>query len=295
MKRHTIEHFWNQDRFPFHMAPHTIKPGTVIHPHSHEFVELVYVHEGRAVHQHRGQESEIQEGDVFIIEPDSIHSYSVQPDAAPVKVYNLLFQPTLLTHELKAMMQYSSFVGFFFFEPFLRQHSGLHYYLQLKSLVKIEVEMILRRIQEEYAGKKIGYQIRVKAQLIDLLVLLSRSYEKKEVSLAQGKYSDEEIIQQICHFIEKYSAQDLTLEQISKLSGMSQSSFVSKFKKYTGQTMVEYRNNIRIKISQNLLKQTKLSITEIALEVGFHNFSHFNKMFKHKTGCSPKAFRNTTS
>ncbi len=291
MQRHTLDQYWNKDHFPFHIEPCTIKSGRTIEPHSHDFVELVYVSEGKAKHQYQEREFRIQAGDVFIIEPEFVHSYQVASDESPVRVYNLLFQPTLLTHELKVMMQYPSFFRFFFFEPFLRSHSEIHYYLSLPHQMKIEVLMLLKRIEDEYMGKQMGYQVRIKAQLIDLLVLLSRCYEQKERPPLREERSDEQIIDHICLYIDKHYVQDLTLMQISQLCSMSQSSFVNKFKKFTGQTMIEYRNRRRIEAAQAMMNNKNLTITEIAFEVGFSNFSHFHKLFKKLTGVSPRYFK----
>jgi transcriptional regulator GlxA family with amidase domain len=48
---------------------------------------------------------------------------------------------------------------------------------------------------------------------------------------------------------------------------------------------------VRIREAQRLLRETELSITEIAERVGFDNYSHFGKMFKRITSVAPRDYR----
>jgi AraC-like DNA-binding protein len=62
--------------------------------------------------------------------------------------------------------------------------------------------------------------------------------------------------------------------------------------KYTGKSTQEYIHLKLVDKAKHLLWSTQNSISEIAYDLGFEHPSHFTKLFKNKTGHSPKAYRN---
>lgn len=96
----------------------------------------------------------------------------------------------------------------------------------------------------------------------------------------------------IIDFINSHYNEKFTLEDISVGCNISVSHLTRLFKASTGYTVVEYTNNLRIKKAAELIKNTELSISEIALKTGFASFSYFGKMFSKYYGVSPIKYRN---
>jgi len=67
--------------------------------------------------------------------------------------------------------------------------------------------------------------------------------------------------------------------------------FCSIFKKETGLTFINYLNSYKIEKSKELLKNTNLSLLDIALSVGFNNQSYYSTVFKKITCKTPLEFR----
>ncbi len=63
------------------------------------------------------------------------------------------------------------------------------------------------------------------------------------------------------------------------------------FKKETGMTLTDYIRRVRMEEALRLLHTTDLSISEIAVAVGYTDFSYFSKIFSHFHGQSPSAYR----
>lgn len=229
-----------------------------------------------------------------MIEPDEEHAYRAGHEHLPV-VYNVLFQPELLRRELEALSDVSSFVDFFYLEPFLRRTVHFQGHLRLKPYEQMEMEALLHRMILEFKEKKLGYRILTKTRLIELLIFLSRCYHDRKHSPLQAFSSDEKIIRHISEFIRKHYAQSLSLAQVSEMSGMSQTGFSTKFKQYIGKTFTEFRNEIRIRMAKHLLEQSERKIMDIAQDVGYDDLSFFNKMFKSAVGVSPSQYRNSSS
>jgi len=58
-----------------------------------------------------------------------------------------------------------------------------------------------------------------------------------------------------------------------------------------GTTPIKYLQRYRIHQAKKLLKESGLSVTEIALKVGFSDSGYFSRVFHRETGLSPEAFR----
>lgn len=88
---------------------------------------------------------------------------------------------------------------------------------------------------------------------------------------------------------------ELSLEEISLRTGISQRRISEGISAQFNCNVKTYINNIRIKEAQRLLRQSKLSISEIAYKVGFSSPNHFNRVFKASTGENPTEFSQKKS
>jgi len=74
--------------------------------------------------------------------------------------------------------------------------------------------------------------------------------------------------------------------------GCSRSYISRKFNSYTGKTIPQYLTMLRINDAKILLKSSNLSVTQIALSVGYDDSNYFSGIFKKEVGVSPKEYRN---
>lgn len=88
---------------------------------------------------------------------------------------------------------------------------------------------------------------------------------------------------------------NITLDEISKLVGMTEVSFSRFIKKRTGKTFIDSLNEIRIGHASRLLIDTTHTIAEISYQTGFNNLSYFNRIFKARNHATPKEFRENYS
>ncbi|MEM1001914.1 MAG: AraC family transcriptional regulator [Bacteroidota bacterium] len=84
----------------------------------------------------------------------------------------------------------------------------------------------------------------------------------------------------------------ISLEEISDKANMTVPAFCRYFKKTTGKTFTKLVNEYRVVHATKLLSESDMSITDVAFECGFNNFSHFNKLFKEFTGKSASKYRS---
>jgi AraC family transcriptional regulator len=94
-------------------------------------------------------------------------------------------------------------------------------------------------------------------------------------------------------YLEAHMTQDVSLEEMAKLVGLSQSQFARSFKTSTGMPPYKWSLYARIKRAQELLLRCREPIAFIALQTGFADQSHFTKTFRRATGATPKDWQRS--
>ena len=122
-----------------------------------------------------------------------------------------------------------------------------------------------------------------------ILSLLSQKQNRQFLAYLNNLYQDkhptlEEIVQNNYTF-------NLTLGDYAKLACKSVPTFQREFKKIFNDSPAKWVMKKRINLAIELLENTKLSISQITLECGFENQTHFSRIFKEKVGTSPLRFR----
>jgi AraC family transcriptional regulator len=100
-------------------------------------------------------------------------------------------------------------------------------------------------------------------------------------------------LQQVIDYIDAYLDRDLSLKELSNVVQMSPHYFSTLFKQSTGNTPHQYVIRCRIERAKYLIGQSKLSLAEIAIQVGFVDQSHLHRHFKRLVGITPKNYRKT--
>lgn len=102
-------------------------------------------------------------------------------------------------------------------------------------------------------------------------------------------------LRQVTEYIHENLDQHLTLAELSLVAGMSPYHFARTFKQVTGVTPHQYVLNARVERAKGLLLQGKLTIAEIASQVGFFDQSHLTRYFKRLVGVTPQALLRQNS
>ncbi len=135
-------------------------------------------------------------------------------------------------------------------------------------------------------------------RFIILLQLLNSIVDSDYISLSSfvydKKYSSVEgdRMRNVFDFTLNNYTDDITLEQIARVSNMTKNAFCKYFKKRTNKTYVQFLNEFRIETASKLILEVNdYSIAEIAFKSGFRNISNFNRLFKKIKGVTPISYR----
>lgn len=102
-------------------------------------------------------------------------------------------------------------------------------------------------------------------------------------------------VRKMLAFIQGYMEKPLSLADVAGAVDLSPSYATALLKKETGRSFSETLREIRMKEAMKLLRNTSLSVGEIAASVGFALPNHFSKVFRETTGCNPSEYRKDIS
>ena len=155
------------------------------------------------------------------------------------------------------------------------------------------VQLFYQLHHEKSLGSN-GYRFRMKLMLGLLITKIANTHEHGEKSnnlqLAINP-ATRESVDRVIVFMQKNYRNKINLDELGKLVNLNSRYLCTLFKQIIGQTLVEYLTDIRIEKAKRLLLYTSLSITDIALDIGFSNSQYFSRVFSRSEGMSPREYR----
>lgn len=146
---------------------------------------------------------------------------------------------------------------------------------------------------DKLASEEQGFYAVIK--FLSILYELSLCEDARTLSSSSfakiGLTSDSRRVQRVQDYINEHYREEIRLNQLADIAGMTPVSFSRFFKLRTGKNLSDYIIDIRLGFAARLLVDSTESIAEICYDCGFNNLSNFNRIFKKKKGCVPKEFR----
>ncbi len=148
-------------------------------------------------------------------------------------------------------------------------------------------------ISEEETGQEPG-------EITELLERLSRRSDQnaeKKTGVFWDDFDDsdeeggDDFVAAAMDYVKRNINKNILRSDVAEHVHLNEEYFSRVFKANTGVTFKDYVLIEKMKTAQFLLANTKLSVGIIASKVGYDNFSHFSKMFKKITNCTPQEYR----
>jgi len=157
----------------------------------------------------------------------------------------------------------------------------------------VYIEDLARRLVGELKEDALASRLYVESLATALTIHLLRHYSTAS-KIANGSSSmlPRYKLQRVTDYINDTLRDDLTLGTISATLSMSPFHFAHAFRQTTGLAPHRYVIQRRVERARLLLRETDLSITEIAHLVGYSNQSNFSVVFHRLTGHTPRRFRS---
>ncbi|MBA4495078.1 helix-turn-helix domain-containing protein [Paenactinomyces guangxiensis] len=120
--------------------------------------------------------------------------------------------------------------------------------------------------------------------------LVTKHADKKYTLPSKGK--ETAAITRIRNYIEAHYAEEISINDLSSIAGLSPYYLIRSFKNQIGLPPHSYQRYLRILKAKQALHSTK-SLIEVALENGFYDQSHFTRDFKGMFGVTPNQYRKS--
>lgn len=153
------------------------------------------------------------------------------------------------------------------------------------SLQKIVDEIVAEQVDETFQL----FYLRVKAEEL-ICRLLMELVKRDEKRLYPLNIHDIQTIYKVKEQMLEYLDTPPLIKELAEKANMSPSKLKRLFKQIFGNSIFSYYQGFRMKEAARLLKEEKLSVSDVGYELGFTNLSHFSRVFKEHTGMKPKQY-----
>ncbi len=248
-------------------------------PHEHEFHEMVLVRGGAGFHITENGEYRIVRGCVFIVCPGQVHTYRGLEN---LDIINFLYMPAEMESDFQGLPGPVNLSDVCPDMP----------YAVLTEEAMMHVEEIILEIQQEQKKQRPGWEYFVRMAFMRVVGVICRS--RQEAARGSGSAETGRIGKLIRHLAKNY-ARPMQLNELAKFCAVSESTLVHDFRAVTGESLIDYLIKLRLEKGAMLLRETQLSVAEIAASVGFQDANYFSRMFRRKFDSSPREYRKWTA
>lgn len=249
--------------------------------HKQPSIEISIVYEGAVSVNVLEHEQIVSAKDGFFIMPNYLHSIRPAQGFKNAKYYTLIFYPEIL-YGIKG-----SYYEKAYYQPIEDCHSPLFVFSH-KDIWTKEIFENFKWIAKNYSESDPKYRLKVQHILQDAWVLFS-THLSNRVSPNISAHDSRRIMLFI-HYLQEHYQEKFSLDSLSAYMSMSRNECCRYFKKMMNMTLSDYLLEYRLAKATALLSSSEYNITEIAQLTGFCDASYFIKMFRQKTGITPKAF-----
>ncbi len=251
-------------------------------PHWHDEIELMYLVKGRMQFHVNGKTLLLNTGDCAMVNIRQMH-HSSSYHQEDCTFFCLIFHPGLLTGNASL---YERFVLPVLQDPgfeFYCFHPGEAFYGTVSRLLE-HVMACKQQACHAYEMQVIGEMHLFWAEFLRLL-------PPPDPKAKPQANPDLKAQREMLSFIHQHYAEKLTLGDIAASANVCRSRCCAIFKEYMSASPIDFLNQYRLEISCELLGNSSLSITEIAISCGFVHNSYFSQMFRRLYGRTPKEYR----
>ena len=253
----------------------------------HDFWEMVYVDSGKVTAITDGNRRTLKQGEIIFHEPNEVHTY-IQDMQIPSDMIVVSF-----TCNSKSMEHFRKKI--FIADKTIRT---------LLSLFVEECKDALGEIPGKYNNETeldfskadFGAAELMECYFTEMLIAIIRTNTKPRNKISWNSEAKAPTQSSLCGYVSEYMKENLyskiTLSDICSQFMVGKSQLSHIFKNYSGKSIMEYYNDLRIKEAKKLLRYDEYSVSEISDMLGYSCIHSFSRAFKNSVGFSPTAYKN---
>ncbi len=252
--------------------------------HYHEYLEILYSLKGDFLLMINGDVVELPEGSMYVINSNEPHA-TKSASQGERTLLCIKFMPEILfsSGQTVTEMEYTI--------PYVFDNFGSKRLFERKILDDTFIPQEFIFLKNEKTDEKFGYELAIKSSVLRIFSFIMRYwYENAGSPALPSNQKAVNAVRKIRDYVkENYTT--ATLTEASNRCGLSYSYFSRIFNEYMNMSFSDYVNLVRVNNSLKYLSSTDMSVTNIALTVGFSTTSYYIQVFKRFKNLSPGEFR----
>lgn len=248
-------------------------------PRKNTFFEMVFVMEGTGIQIINEHQLPYAPNKLFLIFPEDLHSFEVQSLS---QFFFIRFNNDYLKNQNSQNIRELEYI----FNSHNHLPGCILKTVTDKPFIRAVVEALIREKESQAP-----HQEQVIQQLINTIITYAaRNLTLQEKEVFNGKISS---VMPIINYLHQhiFEPEKLKVNQLAAQFHLSPKYMGEYFKKHTGESLQQYIMLYKLKLIESRLTLTDMRINEIALEFGFTDQSHLNRIFKKYKGKSPSSYR----
>ena len=256
----------------FHMIP----------PHWHHELEFFSLVSGKVRFFIEDASFDLEDGEGCFVNSDVLHS--IKPAInEPCRFQSFVFSPEFITGSPESVFDTR------YVQPIIKSH--IKHLVFCKGTGDDSFFSDFASAMAACRNESNGYEFVVRSALSSIIMHILRRLEKDSVHYSPSAERDERLREMLL-WISSTNNWSITTREIAASANVSARACQRLFHNYMHCTPMQYVMGQRLTKASQLLLTSDMAITEIAMELGFSNPSHFTREFHKTTGFTPREYRN---
>lgn len=262
-------------------------PGSTFPWHWHNEVEIFYLREGALEYHLPGGATRFEAGDAGFVNAGVLHMTRALPGVPCVQEEHI-FLPSFLGGVRGGVIENR------YIRPLVQNREVDLLVFRAGTEAAAAMAGRMRRAFALSQERGFGYETGIRSELTALWLDMLRAAQpvlSAAAPRADGHLLDDGRIKAMMRYIAEHYGEKIGLSDIAAAALIGERECCRCFQRQLGLSPVEYLLDYRISRACELLQTTEESVTAVGVRCGFSSSSYFGKIFRRKTGCSPREYR----
>ena len=249
--------------------------------HWHDELEIIYVKSGFLTVNISGENYIGKSGDAFVVSPGNLHFMGSQ--TGTVDYFTFLFPLKYIAFRSDDMLDDK------LIEPLNSGH------LMISPEIKDTVKEQCEQLAGVYAAEIDKSESKITSQIRKKIILLQFIHElwKKGFIVENDTTGRNTVEKEMVSYIQQNYMGKILLREFGEQFHLSEKYISRYFKEHFHITLSQYVTYLRLEHAKQMLQETDISVTEVAMQSGYQNISYFIRSFKKTYGVSPLKYRKS--
>jgi AraC-like DNA-binding protein len=247
--------------------------------HWHDEFEIIYVRSGFLTVSISGESYIGKTGEAFVVSPGNLHLMGSQ--TGTVDYYTFLFPLKYISFRTDDMLD----------EKLLEPLNSGH--LMICPRVKDTAKELCEQLIEIYEAKKDESESKITTQVRTKIILLQFIFEmwKKGFVIENDTSGRNTVEKEMVSYIQQNFTGKISLREFGEQFHLSEKYISRYFKEHFHITLSQYVTYLRLEHAKQLLQDTDIPVTDVAMQSGYQNVSYFIRSFQKAYAVSPLKYR----